>query len=158
MSNIYNTQRPYAAAYMLFKNKKGEIAFVLRSKPGTWMFGHYGLPAGKVEPKETYTETAVRESREEVGATVGLKNLNHALTVHRFAIEGDGRTSEWVDILFEVKEWEGELYNAEPQKHSELAWFGPNNLPDNIIPADRASLKAIAEGKHYTEFGWEDAK
>lgn len=142
----YDTAKPYVASYLIVK-KDEKIAFVLRSNTG-WMNGYYGLPSGKVEKNETFTQAAIREAREEIGIEVVPEGLRYVHTSHRS--EGD----EWVDIFYEVTKWKGDVVNAEPHMHSELAWFDPQNLPKNIIPSLAFALSQIFEGKQYSEYGW----
>lgn len=143
----YDTATPYIASYVIFR-KNNKIAFVLRQST-SWMNGYYGLPSGKVEKGETFAAAAIREAQEEVGVKITRENLRHVATIHRHSDDSD-----WVDVYFKVDTWLGELYNAEPHLHSELAWLDPDNLPENIIPAVRVSLKAVKDGLKFTEIGW----
>ena len=149
----YNTATPYIASFVILK-KNGKIAFVLRTHTG-WMDGYYGLPSGKVEKGEAFTTAAIREAKEEVGATIQKEDLRYVLTMRR-KHNGPGDATEWVDVLFEVTKWEGEPYNAEPHKHGELVWLDPKNLPENMVPPIRFALEEISKGRQYTEYGWED--
>jgi 8-oxo-dGTP diphosphatase len=134
----YDTAQPYIASYIILR-KAGKIAFLLRSKT-TWMNGRYGLPSGKIEAKE------------EVGIDVQAEDLKPVLIVHRK--EPTDRDMTWVDTYFEAQKWAGEVTNNEPHKHSELAWFNLDDLPDNIIPSVKSALQEIAAGKTYSEYGW----
>ena len=116
------------------------------------MNNYYGLPSGKVEKDESYTGAAVREALEEVGVVIKPTNLRHALTMQRR--EKPDLKTVWVDLYFEVTTWEGEPFNAEPDKHSALEWLDINNLPKNVIPSVRFALQTIAAGQPYAEFGW----
>jgi 8-oxo-dGTP diphosphatase len=149
MAAVYNTAQPYIASFVILR-RANTIAFVLRSNTG-WMDGHYGLPSGKVEKNESFTAAAVREAKEEIGVTIALDDLTHALTIHRTSTE----KMDWIDVFFEVKTWEGEPYNAEPTVHGELAWLDIDNLPENIVPAVRFGLEKIAAGQIYAEYGWQ---
>jgi len=139
---------PYMAVYLIFR-KDTKLAFLLRSNTG-WMNGHYGLPSGRVEKQESWKTAAIREAKEEVGITVRPADLQLVLTAHRTHPDSD-----WVDTLYEVTAWSGELYNAEPEIHGELAWFDINNLPQNMVPYVRDYVLAIVAGQNYTEWGWE---
>jgi 8-oxo-dGTP pyrophosphatase MutT (NUDIX family) len=153
----YDTQRPYAASYVIVKNSEGKIAFVLRSNTD-WMNGYYGLPAGKTEIKEPFNAGAIREAEEEIGIKVAAKDMEHVLTVHRYSPakdEIDELYMEWVDVYFEAKKWQGEIHNAEPHKHSKVEWLDPNNLPENIIPPIVASIRAYNNGIRYLEYGYD---
>lgn len=143
---IYETATPRVASYLIIR-KEDKIAFVLRS--GTnWMNDYYGLPSGKVEKEESFSAGAQREGLEEVGITVAKDKLRFIHAMHR--MEGD----DWVDIYFEVLDYKGEIYNAEPHMHSELAWLDPNSLPENVIPSVRYAIEQIEAGNTYSEYGW----
>lgn len=143
----YDTATPYIASYVLLRDGN-KLAFVLRKNTG-WMDNFYGLPSGKVEKAEPFSTGAVREALEEVGVTIQPEHLHHALTVHRHSADTD-----WVDIYFEVDRWTGDVINAEPEKHSAVAWFDLNALPENIIPSVREALEHIAAGRVYAETDW----
>jgi 8-oxo-dGTP diphosphatase len=133
----------------------GKVAFVLRYNT-SWMNGHYGLPSGKVEHDESYLAAAVREGKEETGVDIDSSDLGYLLTMHRK--ENDKHENIWVDVFFEAKRWQGEPFNAEPDKHSELAWLDPKKLPDNIIPSVKFAIEQIEIGKNYAEYGWDQIR
>lgn len=143
----YDTQTPYVASYLVFRSK-GKIALLLRSNT-QWMNGHYGLPSGKVEVAESAVAAAIREAYEEVGVKITEKDLSFIHVMHRHHDETD-----WVDIYFEAERYEGELRNAEPEIHSELAWFELDNLPKNIVPYLPKAIESIEAGKTYSQYGW----
>jgi 8-oxo-dGTP diphosphatase len=145
---------PYTASYLIFRQAE-KIAFLLRENT-PWMNGYYSLPSGKVDRKgedgsESFTATAIHEGDEEVGAKIKPENLKHLLTMHR---NESGQDMVWVDVFFEVTDWEGELRNAEPDIHKSLDFFDPSHLPENVIPSIRFALEAIEAGKAYVEYGW----
>lgn len=145
----YNTARPYTASYVIVR-KNDKMAFVLRTNTN-WMNGHYGLPAGKVEHDETFIQAAIREAKEEIGITVTSADLRHILTMHRME---ENETNCWADVFFEATDWQGDVYNAEPHMHSEVAWLNSADLPDNTIPAIKFALEQIKAGRSYCEYGW----
>lgn len=146
----YDTAKPYIASYIVVR-KEGKIAFVLRENT-KWMNGYYGLPSGKVEIKENFTEAAKREGLEEIGIIASTENLKFIHIMHRYT-KSEG--SQWVDVFFEPLEFSGEPYNAEPHVHSELAWLDPKNLPENMVPSVRFAVEKIEAGEFYSEFGWD---
>lgn len=150
----YNTAQPHIASYVILR-KGSKAAFILRSNTD-WMNGWYGLPAGKVEKNESYTQAAVREAKEEAGIDVKPSDLQYLITVHRH--DPTSHVKDWVDVYFETDKWIGKPHNAEPHMHSELAWHDLDNLPDKIIPAVRFTLGEIKKGKHYSEYGWSKMK
>lgn len=143
--------RPHTASYMLLR-KGDSIALILRKNTG-WKDGWYSLPSGKVDLNESFTDTAIREVKEEVGVSVKPDGLRAALVVHRYEKGSD--KPYWVDAYFEITKWQGEPYNAEPHMHGELAWFDLKKLPEKIIPSVRASIEAIEAGQTYAEYGWD---
>lgn len=142
----YDTQTPYCASYLIFR-RDNLVAFVLRENT-SWMNGYYGLPSGKVEKNEKFSDCAIREAREEIGISLKKDQIKYVLTVHRKAED------VWVDVYFEVIDWEGELINNEPEIHSELAWLDLNNLPDNVIPDVQDALATYVRSQKFSEFGW----
>src|SRR5690349_1831504 len=145
----FDTATPYTAGFTIMR-QGNKVVFVLRENAG-WMNGYYGVPAGKVEKNETFTECAAREAKEEVGVDVKLEDLTCVHICHRM-----GDDSEWVDAYFEASSWKGEPYNAEPAVHSKFEWLDLDDLPENIIPSQRHALEQIKAGKAYSEYGWED--
>ncbi|MDL2363330.1 MAG: NUDIX domain-containing protein [Patescibacteria group bacterium] len=145
--SAFGSAMPHIAAYVIFR-KEGKVAFVMRANT-SWMNGYYGLPSGKVENDETFTQAAIREAKEEVGVNINPEDLKCVLIAHR-----KSKDINWVDACFEASNWDGGLTNAEPHIHSELAWLDPNNLPENVIPSVRHYIGQISAGNSYTEFGW----
>lgn len=141
-------ETPYTAVYIMFK-KAGKIAFLLRGHTG-WMDGHYSLVAGRVDKGESFATAALREAKEEAGVSISPKDLKLVATFHR-----NEPDSVWVDLLYEVTSWEGTLENAEPDKHDELAWLDPHNLPDNMVDSVRFYIEQHLDGKNYAEYGWD---
>ncbi len=150
MANVYDTARPYAAAYVLLE-RAGKVLFVLRENT-RWMNGYYGLPSGKVERGEGFLAAAVREAKEEVGVVIVPADLEHVISFWRHEAD-DPPDMEWCDVVFRAKAWQGEPYNAEPDMHSEAAWFALDALPQNTIPQTRDMIQAIVAGKNYGERG-----
>lgn len=139
----------FPAAYMLIR-KDGKLLFVLRSHTG-FMDGFYSLPAGRVEPAESFRAAAVREAAEEVGVTVLPEHAKHALTHHRYR---DAETV-WVDAYFVAGQWSGTPANTQPEEHGEIIWFPEDALPaGKILDYQYAALQAIARGETYGEFNW----
>ena len=150
-SEPYNSARPYIACFVVLR-RGSSVAMVLRKNTG-WMDDYFGLPAGKVEYGETYSQGAVRESKEEVGVDVLESDLKFVHVAHRHA-QNEDKFMDWVDVYFEAFNWQGEPFNAEPEKSDRLEWLDLNNLPDNVVPPQREALLHIARSSSYSEYGW----
>lgn len=130
------------------------ILFVLRSHTG-FADGQYCLPSGRVEDGEVFTAAAVREALEEVGITLNQDEIGFTYLQHRIDENELGEPEVWTDVFFEAGPWKGEPINVEPDKHDEIAWFYPNELPENIFTPHRYALERIAHGHSYGEYGWD---
>jgi 8-oxo-dGTP diphosphatase len=149
----YDTATPYTASFIIIR-KDAKMAFLLRTGTG-WMNGHYGLPSGKVEVGESMVNAALREAEEEIGIKIKKDDLRAVIVVDRAAAKTDEvGANAWVDAYFEAVVWEGEPYNAEPDKHGELVWLDPNNLPENVVPHISAAIKDIMADKTYSDYGY----
>jgi len=149
LSDLATAATPYAASYVMLR-RGNTVAFVLRQNTD-WMNGYYGLTAGKVERGESFTQAAIREAKEEAGVVVTAQQLRQVLVCYR---KENNATLAWVDVVFEATEWNGEVTNAEPDLHSEIAWLDMDALPENVIPSLRAMLDQIKAGQTFCELGW----
>lgn len=136
------------SSYVILR-RGDEALFVLREHTG-FMDGSYSLPAGHVEYAESFSHGAARETLEEVGVLVNPADLRHAFTMHRY--QSDDAIK--VDVFFEAEDWQGEPHNAEPHKHSKIAWLSLRDLPKTIMDYQRYALEQIMAGKTYAERDW----
>lgn len=147
MPKTYHTNIP--ASYLVLLDS-GKVLLSRRANTG-FCDGQYSLPAGHLEPGETFTNALVREVAEEIGIVIDPTKARVAHIMHR---KSDADGSERVDIFFVAERWTGEIENREPEKCDDLSWFPLDQLPDNTIPYIRQVLGSIQEGKWYSEFGW----
>lgn len=146
---IRHTNVP-AAYLILFKDNK---VLLLRRFNTGYEDGKYSMIAGHVDPGETFSQTIIREAKEEGGIILNPDMLEVAHVMHRDS--GCDEQNERVDVFFVAKEWSGEIKNMEPSKCDDLTWFDLDDLPDNVIPYIKHVLESINNKKIYSEFGWE---
>jgi 8-oxo-dGTP diphosphatase len=118
-----------AASYVIVRNTQGEILLMRRANTG-YMDGKFGLPSGHVEQNESFVAAAVRELREETGLKCTEEDMEHRLTLHRYQESGE---HDYVDIFFEVTNWQGKPKNTEPHKCSELIWTKPVDSKHEMV-------------------------
>ena len=138
----------FPATVHLFLFRDEEILLLRRAHTG-YRDGEYSVPAGHLDGGETVIEAARREAREEIGVEIDAAHLHFSSVMHRG--EGDER----VDFFLRVEAWEGELFNAEPDKCDDLRWFALAGLPENMVPYVRRALENHLRGVRFDEFGWE---
>lgn len=133
-----------SAAYII-PRKGDEVLLSLRKNTG-FMDGHYSLVAGHIEENESADAAAIREASEESGIGLTTDQLEFVQLLHRYGANPD---NAYIDIFFEVHEWQGEFTNMEPEKCDGLDWFDINNLPDNTIPYISDVLTSYQSGQRY---------
>ncbi|HXF86321.1 MAG TPA: NUDIX domain-containing protein [Anaerolineales bacterium] len=131
----------------LFFFRGNKILLARRFNTG-YRDGEYSVPAGHLDGGETVLQAAIREAREEVGLELEEHNLEFSSVMHR--LDGEER----VDFFLQVKEWEGEPFNAEPEKCDDLRWEEIHDLPANLIPYVRRAIANHINGIRFDEFGW----
>lgn len=112
--------------------------------------GQYGLPSGKVDEGETFTQAIIREVAEEIGVVLKEDYVRVAHLMHN----NSGDVHEWVNVFFLAREYDGEIRNMEPEKCDDLDWFPLDDLPENTIPYVRHALACISKSEFYSECGW----
>ena len=146
--------REVPAAYVVLL-REGKILLQRRFNTG-YMDGYYSVPAGHVDKGETFTQCAVREAKEEIGAELNLQDLKLAHIMHRFSGGEWGELGYRIDLFFTVEKWQGNIEIKEPEKCDDLKWFDLANLPENIIPYVATALENIKNKIIYSELGWKE--
>jgi 8-oxo-dGTP pyrophosphatase MutT (NUDIX family) len=126
-----------AGANAAIFNDRGQLVMQKRSDNGFWC-----MPGGNMEPGESIADCAAREAFEETGLVVALKRLigiysdPKTYTVMRYP---DGGLTQYVIVLFECEYVSGELRLS--AEGTDLAWFDPENLPENTLLSHRIRIK-----------------
>jgi len=129
----------------LFFIRDDQILLLRRLNTG-FRDGEYSVPAGHLDGGETVVRAGIREGLEEAGVHLNEQQLTFSTVMHR--IEDDER----VDFFFQVHAWEGEPFNAEPEKCDDLRWFPLNALPANTVPYVRQALENHFAGIKFDEY------
>lgn len=136
----------FAAYAVAFIHRNNKVLFVKRSEKAPFSPGYYSLVGGLLEKNEPFRQALARELHEEIGVTVDESDLHFVHMFHR-----NGSEHEMVVSVFECTAFQGEPFNKEPEKHSEIFWADLDNLPELIIPAHRNVLQLIKEKQFYSE-------
>ena len=91
-------------------------------------------------------DAAAREAADEVGVRIKPEDLTFSTVMHR--MEEDER----VDFFVHVRHWQGEPFNAEPEKCDDLCWVDIDQLPANMVPYVRQALRNHLAGIPFDEF------
>ena len=131
----------------LFFFRENQILLLRRFNTG-FADGMYSVPAGHLDGGETVIAAASREALEEIGVRLEADCIHFSQVMHRK--DGDER----VDFFVHISEWNGEPFNAEPEKCDEIRWVDLDDLPANTIPYIRQALHNHRMGIRFDEFGW----
>jgi len=127
---------------------RGNQILLLRRFSTGYRDGEYSVPAGHLDGGETVMSAAAREAQEEVGVKIRLSDMVFSSVMHR--TEDDER----VDFFVHVRQWQGDPFNAEPDKCDDLCWVDVNKLPANMVPYVRRALGNHLNDIRFDEFGW----
>ena len=125
----------------MVRNEKGEILFLKRTEKCRNESGKWTFPGGKLEFGETQDKAVKREVLEETGLEVKIVRI---LKIIDHIIEEESQ--HWFNPIYETKVVGGNLENMEPHKCSEIKWFSPDKLPENMTINLQELFKAVADG------------
>lgn len=125
-----------AAVYLILE-QDNKILFIRRYNTG-YRDGEYTLPAGHVEPNETFIQTAVREAKEEVCVDIAAEDLRlvHVMQRHEAGVDV-------VDYYFHISRWAGDPQIGEPHKADQLAWLGRDEFDGKAIHFVGKAIKHV---------------
>ncbi|HSG42280.1 MAG TPA: NUDIX domain-containing protein [Anaerolineales bacterium] len=136
---------PVTVHLLLFQDNK---VLLLRRYNTGFRDGEYSVPAGHLDGGETVVEAAAREAEEEIGVRIEADDIQFSSVMHR--MEGDER----VDFFVRIQKWDGQPYNAEPDKCDDLRWVEVDALPGNIIPYITRAIGNHFNGVKFDEAQW----
>jgi len=128
-------------ASVILVNARGEVLLQRRTDNGCW--GYHG---GCVELYEEAEQAARRELLEETGLTAGELTLFGVFSGPALSYTyPNGDQASIVDIVYLCRDYTGQM-RPQPGEVTELRWFSPRALPENITPANRRALLQWAAG------------
>jgi mutator protein MutT len=139
------TRFPVTVHLLFFR--ENQVLMLRRFNTG-YADGQYSVPAGHLDGGETVRAAAVREAEEETGVRIEAEDLSFSSVMHR--IEDDER----VDFFVHVHKWQGEPFNAEPEKCDDMRWVDVDRLPENTVEYVRRCIANHRNGLRFDEFGW----
>ena len=139
------TRFPVTVHLLFFR--ENQILMLRRFNTG-YADGLYSVPAGHLDGGETILTAGAREAQEEVGVRIEAEDMTITTVMHR--IEDDER----VGFFVHVQKWDGEPFNAEPEKCDDLRWVNIDQLPENTVEYVRRSIANHLNGVRFDEFGW----
>src|SRR5512144_513121 len=89
---------------------RGDQILLLRRFNTGYADGQYSVPAGHLDGGETVIAAAAREALEEVGVRIQAQDIEFSSVMHRI------EDQERVDFFVRIRGWDGEPFNAEPEK------------------------------------------
>ena len=131
----------------LFFFRENQVLLLRRFNTG-FRDGEYSVPAGHLEGGEPVMGAAAREAEEEIGVRIEADDIVFSSVMHR--LEGEER----VDFFVHVHKWQGEPFNAEPEKCDDLCWANVDHLPANTLPYVRRALHNHLNAIQFDEYGW----
>jgi 8-oxo-dGTP pyrophosphatase MutT (NUDIX family) len=132
------------AAVIVHDQAGGRVLLIQRAPGAKFASDHWDLPVGKAEKGEVITTTAARELQEETGLIVDPAELKVAGIIH--GAWGVEAPNGFLTVVFVAHTWTGEPVNAEPHKHSQVAWFPVEQVPTEFVSTTREALVNYLQG------------
>nr|WP_202238691.1 NUDIX domain-containing protein [Streptomyces sp. SN-593] len=142
-----------AAAVVVHDLDRRRVLLLRRGPGARYGDGLWDLPAGKSDPGEPISRTAVRELYEETGVRVEPRDLEVVHVLH--GAHGTQSPNGYLTVVFAAHRWTGTAENREPGKHREVRWFDVDACPREFVPSTDLALRAyLGRGPALTEHGW----
>ena len=120
----------------LLVDKQGRLFLARRGPQAKNERGLWEFPGGSVEFGETLAQALQREMLEEFGITIQVGAL---LDVVDHILPEEGQ--HWVSPTFLCQVISGQAKIREPGKCSQIGWFLPGDIPDDLTRITRQNLE-----------------
>lgn len=128
--------------------KDNQVLLIERCNTG-WGDGLWNLPGGSLDAHESLHEAVIRESREELAVELDPEHIQLIHVIHSKRPEKDV-----LGFYFVTDRWQGIPVNNEPDKHSAIAWYDLDKLPENLTLYSHTALNGYKQGTFYSALGW----
>lgn len=127
----------------MVENSQGEYLLQRRSGTG-FLDGYFDVSgSGHLEYGESLEACGVRELYEETHLLTKESDLELVATFQT----GFEAGVKYLNAIYRVSKYSGELVNGEPTKIDKLAWYRPAEFPDKLTIGTRIFLQALKEGE-----------
>jgi ADP-ribose pyrophosphatase YjhB (NUDIX family) len=133
-------------AVRLILEDNGKLLFLRQTKRNG---GRYTLIGGNVEEQEFAREALAREAKEEADIIVKPEDLTLVHVLHRHKLK---KNQTLIVLYFRASQFKGEPESRETKKFKDVAWFSPDQLPDEVSRPTRQAIECIHRGDIYSEF------
>jgi 8-oxo-dGTP diphosphatase len=124
--------------------RDGRVLLGRRSNTG-YGDGAYEPPSSRLDERETVVEAAIRVARAQAGIALSPAHVTLAHVMHD--VSGAGR----IAFFLTADGWDGEP-GGSCASYSDLAWFGPDDLPANMIDRARVAVRNYAAGIGFSTY------
>ena len=118
-----NSLKPSAGAFV--RDDAGRILLIRRDDNGNW-----SMPGGTMDPGESMTACAIRETLEETGVSIAVTGLVGIWTdpAHRIEYTSDGEVRQEFSIIYAGRYLAGEPTPS--AESTQVEWVSPDAIPD----------------------------
>ncbi len=142
-------QNKLPISVQLILEKEDKILLLKRKNTG-YEDGKYSLPGGHVEANEEIRQALIREIKEEVGIDIYMQDIEFYKVLNRKI----NQEQEYIDFIFKVNNWTGNITNEEKDKCEEIIWVEIDKMPKNTLDFIPEMLKT--GNSSYLPYNWED--
>ena len=121
--------------------KEGKV--LLGKRKSSHGEGEFAFPGGHLEYMESFSDCAIRETKEECGIEIDNIKFLFLMNLKKYA------PKHYVHINL-IAEWKsGEPVVLEPNKCESWNWYSLDNLPTPLFEADVYAIESYKTGKNY---------
>lgn len=134
-------QEKIGVCVLLF-NEKNQV--LLGERLNSYKAGHFGVPGGRLELKESLLQCVRREVFEETG--LKIEEIDFIGVVRELQED-----SNFIHFAFAARKIEGVPDNKEPHKCKGWNWYSLDGLPQQVMPGHLAAISMFENGTTLTD-------